>query len=70
MTIIRALNHLHMALYADFGTLPSSEQSTIIISLQDLVDKLARSIEPPTQKEPTPWAKKPAAPEPHSKPSG
>lgn len=65
MSIDRALRQLHIALYDDFAGLPSHEASTIIITLEDLVDKLAQGIEPDIPKEPPPCPRKIAAPEKH-----
>ena len=60
MSIDRALNLLHAALWDEFASLAASQQSDIIIVLEDLVDKLASITEQPTRKEaslcPTPPA--------------
>lgn len=70
MTIDHALRQLHVALYDDFAALSNTDQSTIIITLEDLVDRLANSTDPNTTLEPPPCLQKIANPEKHSKPSG
>lgn len=63
MTIDKAIRRLRNALYDNFGRLSSSAQSSIIITLEDIVDKLALGIEPANPKELPPCHPPPANPE-------
>lgn len=70
MSIDRALRQLHVALFDDFAALSGAEQSTIIITLEDLVDKLALGAELPNRKEPPPCPKNHTNPDTPCGPSG